>query len=134
MEEIVRFGVSVPRNLLEEFTRVSREVGFANRSEAIRAAMRLLIMKEGRVASAKGNIGVIIVLYSHGKRGCEEEITEAQHDYSSIVVNSSHIHLGEDCLEVITCRGGSEAIKELYRRIESIKGVKWADLLLAPVL
>ena len=43
--EVVRFGVSIPKSLLDEFDRISKEIGFANRSEAIRAAIRELIAK-----------------------------------------------------------------------------------------
>ena len=129
-KEVVRFGVSIPRSLLKEFDRVSREIGFANRSEAIRAAIRELIAKHKSIGEKKANIGVIAVIYDHKEKGCEEEITDIQHKYSDVVVNASHIHLNDECLETITCVGDGERIKKLYMELRAVKGVKWAETIL----
>ncbi len=129
-KEIVRFGVSLPNSLLKELDSFIDETGFANRSEAIRAAIRLLINKHKTFEKEEANIGVISLIYDHEKHGCQEEITEKQHLFHDIVMSSTHIHLEEDCLETIICLGEGRKIKKLFKELETVKGVKLADSIL----
>jgi len=126
---IVRFCVSIPKSLLEKFNEVSREIGFANRSEAIRSAIRLLISSYEETMGSEGNIGVIAIIYPHGKN-LEEIVTGKQHEHEDVVMGASHYHLGENCLEVIVCKGSSDKIKELYKELKSINGVLSCSLTL----
>ena len=127
---VIRFGVSIPEDLLKEFDATIREYGFPTRSEAIKSAMRMLISKHRRIKGLKGEVGVIAIIYDHEKPGCQKAITELQHKYGELIVSTLHIHLGRDCMEVIAFKGREDKALKLLKGFEGVKGVKWADILI----
>ncbi len=129
--KVVRFGVSIPEKLLRNLDSVIREVSFANRSEAVRAAIRLLINKHKSIEGEEANVGVISLIYNREEFECQEKITEKQHLYEDVVKTSSHVHIGKNCLETVICIGEGKRIKKLFKEIESVKGIEWIDLSLA---
>ena len=123
MSELVRFGVSIESELLEEFDGFIRVRNYSNRSEAIRDLIRRSLAQreweEGGTAA-----GGIVLVYDHHKRELSERLTHIQHHALDIIVSNLHVHLDEQsCLEVIVVRGPVERINELASRLQSLKGV-----------
>ena len=123
MSDLVRFGVSIERNLLEEFDTFLEEKSYSNRSEAIRDLIRRNIAvrqwEEGGDAA-----GGIVLVYDHEKRELSETLVDIQHHCLDIVVSNLHVHLSEHhCLEVIVVKGGVEKIEKLANELQSQKGV-----------
>jgi len=126
MSRIVRFGVSVPRELLEEFDKTLKSMGFRDRSKAIQVAMRNLLSEYRWMKDIKGVCtGAIILLFDHTVKGLEDTLTHVQHDFTDIITSTMHIHLDErNCLEIIAVKGESESIKDLAHKLTTIRGVK----------
>jgi CopG family nickel-responsive transcriptional regulator len=124
-----RIGVSVPPELLEEFDRTTREMGFKDRSKAIHAAMRGFITDfEFRKAEGEG-VGAIILLFDHTVRGLEEALTDIQHRYRDIINSTMHIHLNErSCLEILAVKGKAELVKSLSQKLGGVRGVRQIKL------
>jgi CopG family nickel-responsive transcriptional regulator len=124
-----RIGVSVPPELLEEFDRTMREMGFKDRSKAIQAAMRGFITDfEFKKAEGEG-VGAIILLFDHTVRGLEEALTDIQHHYRDIINSVTHIHLNErSCLEILAVKGKAELIKSLSQKLGGVRGVRQIKL------
>jgi CopG family nickel-responsive transcriptional regulator len=126
MEEgITRIGVSLPKNLLDEFDAIIKVRGYSSRSEAIRDAIRNYITEYKWLESEKGEVvGIIVVLFDHTVRGVSDALISIQHAFANIISSDMHIHLSEDqCLEVIVVRGDMEEIKKLVDRISATRGV-----------
>lgn len=126
MPELVRFGVSLEKDLLRQFDEHIKDSKYTNRSEAIRDLIREdLIKKEWR-----GNrevTGAIIMVYNHHKRELVNRLVNIQHDYHDNILSTQHLHLDEDnCLEIIAIKGKARLIKELFDNLRSTKGVKHA--------
>jgi len=124
-----RIGVSVPPELLEEFDRTMREMGFRDRSKAIQAAMRGFITDfEFKKAGGEG-AGVIILLFDHTVRGLEDALTDIQHHYRDIINSTMHIHLNErSCLEILAVKGKTELIKSMNQKLGGVRGVRQIKL------
>ena len=124
-ENITRIGVSLPKNLLEEFDSIIYKRGYSSRSEAIRDAIRNYILEYKWMEREEGEVvGVVNVLYNHHVKGINDAIIDIQHDYHEIITTTLHIHLNKDmCLEMILVRGDMKEIKQLVDRISSTKGV-----------
>ncbi|MDK2796273.1 MAG: CopG family transcriptional regulator, nickel-responsive regulator [Archaeoglobaceae archaeon] len=126
MEEgITRIGVSLPKNLLDDFDRIIKNRGYSSRSEAIRDAIRGYISDYKWLESEKGDvIGVLVVVYDHRVKGVSDAIISLQHQFASIISSNMHIHLSEEqCLEIIVVKGNMEEIKKLVDRISATRGV-----------
>ena len=65
MSELVRFGVSLERNLLTAFDRHSERKGFANRSEALRHCIRRELAEEIVSDPDAPVAGVLTLVYDH---------------------------------------------------------------------
>jgi len=125
---LIRFGVSLERELLRRFDSFVKERNFPTRSEAIRALIReKLVRKEW--TTGREVAGAIILVYDHGRREILNKITSAQHEFHESVVSTQHVHLDHDnCLEVVVVRGRPASVHALYRGLQSIKGIKHISL------
>ncbi|MCD6348291.1 MAG: nickel-responsive transcriptional regulator NikR [Candidatus Korarchaeota archaeon] len=122
--KVVRFGVSVPADLLREFDEVISQMGM-KRSKAIRLAMRNFLTDINWEWQGKDVVGTINILYDHDVRGLDEYLTETQHRFLDVIIFNTHIHLDEEnCLLIIVVRGSPQRIKELIDKTSSRKGVK----------
>jgi len=128
MAEIVRFGVSLNKELLEKFDSLIRERNYSNRSEAIRDLIRDEFVKKEWI-EGDDVAGAITLIYDHHRKDLLSKITDIQHNYQKIIISTQHIHLDHDnCLEIIAVRGNPEQVQRLADTLKAIKGVKHGTL------
>jgi CopG family nickel-responsive transcriptional regulator len=128
MSELIRFGVSLPRDLLENFDRRIREKKYTNRSEALRDLIREDLVRREWQAN-KAIAGAVILIYDHHKRELLDKIVDIQHDFQSIIISTQHVHLDHhNCLEIIALRGTSVQARRLTDMLRALKGIKHATL------
>ena len=131
MSEIVRFGVSLEKGLLEKFDILIKEKKYPNRSEAIRDLIRENLVKREWV-EGKEVAGAITLVFDHHKRDLVNILTDIQHDFHTLIISSQHIHLDHDnCLEIIVVRGKPTEVRELADKLRATKGVKYGSLSIA---
>jgi CopG family transcriptional regulator, nickel-responsive regulator len=131
MSEVVRFGVSLEKELLDKFDRLIKEKKYSNRSEAIRDLIRENLVKREWV-EGKEVAGAITLVFDHHKRDLVNILTDIQHDFYQIIISSQHIHLDHsNCLEVIVVRGKPTEVRELANKLKSNRGVKYGALSIA---
>ena len=128
MNNIIRFGVSLDRDLLEKFDVLIKSKGYSNRSEAIRDLIRQQLITE-EWEENKEIAGAIMLMYDHHKRELLTKIMDTQHDFQSIIVSTQHIHLDHhNCLEIIAVKGNSKDVRTLADTLRALKGVKHGSL------
>ena len=131
MSEIIRFGVSLEKELLEKFDILIKEKKYSNRSEAIRDLIRENLVKR-EWAEGKEVAGAITLVFDHHKRELVNTLTDIQHNFHKLIISSQHIHLDHDnCLEIIVVRGKPTEVKELADKLRATKGVKYGALSIA---
>lgn len=128
MSDLVRFGVSLDKPLLERFDTLIRERRYTNRSEALRDLIRReLVQREWRRGSDVA--GAITLIYDHHQRDLLSKVTEIQHGFQKVIISTQHIHLDHhNCLEIIAARGKAEEVQRLADTLTSIKGVRHGTL------
>ena len=131
MNQLVRFGVSLEKSLLENFDKHIKVKNYNNRSEAIRDLIREdFVKKEWR--EDKEVAGTITLVYNHHHRELVNRLTSLQHDYHHLIISSHHVHLDHhNCLESVVVRGKASMINELADKLKSAKGVTFGDLTMA---
>ena len=129
MENLIRFGVSVESDLLEEFDKYWEETGFSSRSDALRSMMRDKLSRERWTSSGGEICATISIVYDHTEMGAGTEVVEAQHQYTNCLISTMHIHLDEkNCLEIMALKGTVEEIREAAKHIIPKRGVKQGKL------
>lgn len=128
MSNLVRFGISLEKALIEKFDRYIKERNYSNRSEAFRDLIRQeLIKKEWQ--DGDDVAGAITLVYDHHRKDLLNKITDIQHNYQKEIISTQHVHLDHDnCLEIIAVRGKSSEVWRLADTLKSIKGVKHGTL------
>ncbi len=126
MSKITRIGVTIPPELLKDFDEIIDKMGYESRSKAIQDAVRLYVSERKWVKEEDAQqTGVLLMVYDHGTRGLESDLTEEQHHHAELVSSTMHIHIGEhDCLEVIAVKGKGSEIRHLSDHLASRRGVK----------
>jgi CopG family nickel-responsive transcriptional regulator len=128
-EALVRFGISMPQSLIEQFDFLIINQGYDNRSEAVRDLVRKALLAPGHIQTEQMAAGTIVMVYDHHVSDLPIVLTELQHDYHQEINSTLHIHLNQhQCLEVIVVRGAVGRLRELQQRIQVLKGVGYAEL------
>lgn len=132
MSELIRFGVSIGVDLLDNFDRLISERGYENRSEALRDLIRdALIQQKIETESDLEALGSLTLVYDHHARNLPKELGEIQHDFHENIISVMHLHVSHnDCLEIIALRGIVADIVKLSNRLLSLKGIKHGKLFL----
>ncbi|MFH0778303.1 MAG: nickel-responsive transcriptional regulator NikR, partial [Candidatus Eisenbacteria bacterium] len=125
---LVRFGVSLERELLSRFDGFVKEKRFPTRSEAIRALIRERLVK--KEWTSRGEVaGAVILVYEHERREILSRLAHVQHGCHKTIVSTQHVHLDHDnCLEVIVVKGRRVEVERLYKGLQGIKGIKHIGL------
>ncbi len=128
MKEVVRFGVSLDSDLLDNFDNLIARKGYTNRSEAIRDLIRDNLVAQEWDAN-KETVGTVTIVYDHHVRALTDKLTSIQHDFQHLIVSGMHVHLDHDhCLEVLVVRGRGSEIKQVADTLIGTKGVKHGKL------
>jgi CopG family nickel-responsive transcriptional regulator len=124
MSELVRFGVSLPEDLLQRFDDLIRRKNYGNRSEALRDLIRQELVKREWEEDTP-IAGAITLVYDHHRRSLLSTVTDIQHSFQEIIISTQHVHLDHhNCLEIIAVRGLSSAVQRLADALKAVKGVK----------
>jgi CopG family nickel-responsive transcriptional regulator len=128
MADLVRFGVSLEKELLDKFDRFINKKNYPNRSEAFRDLIRQELIKKEWL-EGKEIAGAITLIYDHHRRDLVERLTDIQHEFQRVIISTQHIHLDHNnCLEIIAIKGSPKDAKSLADILKSVKGVKHGTL------
>ena len=123
---VSRISFSLRPELRRELDRVSKVMGFDDRSKALQIAIRSFISDfELEDDPDKTTIGTLLMLYEHDVRNIDNKITDIGHAHRLVIISSIHQHLDEEnCLNIILVRGKISKILELEKEIRKLNGVK----------
>ena len=119
----VRTSFNIPDDVVEAFDRVWHEQELESRSRAVREAMLEYIEAHSRLESTTGEV-VALVGFDYRHHDVIRDLHTVQHDYQDVILNTSHTHQGEWCLESLFCRGSSERVHGLTNRLRDFDAVR----------
>lgn len=123
-ERVTRFGVSLPRSLVESFDATLADLGYDNRSKAIQDAVNDFIKEKRINRGSERVVGTISYLYDHHVSGVNEKIVCVQHDFGGGITSMMHAHLTHhDCVEVLIVEGKGADVETLAGNLAAIRGV-----------
>ena len=127
----MRTSFNIPDEVVDEFDRVWRAEGMENRSRAVREAMLEYIEAHTRLEDTTGEV-VALVGFDYRHHDVIRDLHTVQHDYQDVILNTSHTHQGEWCLESLFCRGPADRVRELTYRLRDFDGVRRVKLMVIP--
>ncbi len=126
MSKVARIGVTIPPELLKDFDEIIYKMGYESRSKAVQDAITLYVSERKWLKEQDAvQTGIILMVFDHDVKGLETELTETQHEHSSLITSTMHIHISErDCLEAIAVKGKASEIHHLSDELTTRRGVK----------
>ena len=124
--ELMRFSVAMPEDLLIRFDRLVSRRGLAkNRSEVVRDLVRDALVEEECSMPGIEVMGTLTIIFDHHASDLQEKLHAIQHDYFDNIVSSMHVHVdAHTCLEVIVLRGETGLVQDIANLILGTKGVQ----------
>lgn len=121
---VVRFGVSLEKELLEDLDAYMKDNQLANRSQAIRQLLSDAVAR--RKWQCDNTVaGSLTLLYDHHRRGIVDKLINIQHEHRSVILSTQHFHLDEkSCMEIVAIRGKASALTELADKLKAVKGLQ----------
>ncbi|EEF13928.1 putative nickel-responsive transcriptional regulator NikR [Campylobacter rectus RM3267] len=134
MENIIRFSVSLPKQLLDELDSKISAQGYASRSEFTRDLIREKIVNDSWKDAEEELIGVLTLVYLHHQNDLVVKMIDIEHKANLNIVCTTHIHIDHNnCLETLILRGKAGIIEKFSEKIGGLKGVKFSKLTKAAV-
>ncbi len=132
---LIRFGISIESNLINDFDALIKEKGYENRSEAIRDLIRDSLIQAEIQDPEQQIVGTLTLVYDHHGNDLSDKLNHLQHEYFQTIVSTTHVHLDEhNCLEVLILKGECRDIKSIAEKLISTKGIKNGKLVLTSIL
>jgi len=128
---VVRFGVSLEKEIMAELDDYVKVNNLPNRSQAIRNLIEKYAV-ERKWQCDNEVAGAIVIVYDHHKRNIDNEINEVQHRHHHLILSSQHVHLDhETCLETVVVKGKASELTDLADQIIALKGVYHGKLVMS---
>jgi CopG family nickel-responsive transcriptional regulator len=128
MSDLVRFGISIDEQLLNQFDKQIEEKGYKNRSEAIRDLIRDNLVEE-EWDRDRETVGTITIVYDHHTPDLTQHKTHIEHSFTGEIKSVLHIHMDHhNCLEVLVVQGQGHLVKSLADQLISLRGIKHGKL------
>jgi CopG family nickel-responsive transcriptional regulator len=123
LADLYRFGVSLEKDLIDDFDKHIKDRGYKNRSEAIRDLIRADLVKKQWLCDNEV-AGAITMNYDHHHRELVNKLMDIQHDFQGLVISTQHVHIDHhNCLEIIAVKGRARNVEKLASLLKAQKGV-----------
>jgi CopG family transcriptional regulator, nickel-responsive regulator len=121
-------SLSLPDQMVKAMDEIQESVGFAGRSELVRAAIRLLLEDTRDKTAMTGRANAVVVV---GHASVDEEpVTRLKHGFGDIVKTHVHCRVSDqDCIEVFVLTGDGRQIAAMAKGFERERKIKTVKLL-----
>lgn len=130
---VVRFGVSLEKDLLEALDLFIQDNSYANRSQAIRALIEKNIVEKkwtcnNRVA------GAIVLLYDPQKNDIGNTLLHIQQQNSKKILSTQRFFRKNNlCMEIVAVEGTALQLTKLSDEMIALKGIVHGKLIMSRI-
>jgi CopG family transcriptional regulator, nickel-responsive regulator len=130
-QDLVRFGISIPSDLLKKFDEHLLDKQNQNRSEAIRDLIRDRLVQDAWSEGKGEQVATVTMVYDAQNLDVQRRLAESKRAMGAHLVSSMHVHLGpHQELEILALRGSASAIRSEAEAILGLKGVMHGKLVM----
>ena len=110
-------SISVSDELLTELDKLQKSMGFAGRSETIRAGIRSFVSEEKQKDEISGDLHAILLVVHNDE--FDDMIAGIKHNFEDLIITHLHskIH-GNKCVELFMLDGEAQRISAITRNFK----------------
>ena len=129
-------SVSLTKRLIEGLGTLVERRGYFSRSEAIRDAIRSIIIDyDINVKDEDLVFASIIIVSDFERHDVEKKLSKLRHDYNNLIIEVLHRHIGEKyCIELFLAEGKNVEVSNLLARIRGIRGINQVKYTILPLV
>jgi CopG family transcriptional regulator, nickel-responsive regulator len=128
-QQLIRFSVSIPRDVAEGLDQMAAERGFANRSQCVTSLVREQLVRHAEQNDDAVMMGILSLIYDHQKRDLQNKLTDIQHRYLKEIITVQLVHLEQQrSLQVILLQGPARTLRQIADQMITLKGVRHGQL------
>ena len=122
--ELVRFGISIPADLLKKFDQYLSARNKQNRSDAIRDLIRERLVQEQWSEGKGEQVATVTLVYDGQGAEVQRALMESKRALGLHLLSCLHVRLGTRLeMEVLALRGPASAIRNEAESIRALKGI-----------
>jgi CopG family nickel-responsive transcriptional regulator len=123
-QDLVRFGISIPDDLLKKFDAQLALRKNQNRSEAIRDLIRDKLVQDAWSEGRGEQVATLTLIYDSQNLDVQRRLAENKRALGERLMSTLHVRLGpRQELEVLALRGSATAIRGESEAILALKGI-----------
>lgn len=123
-------SMSLDDELLDDISKLEKEMNFSGRSELIREGIRSLLDEKKSKDKLSGEIECILIAVHD--ENAEDDITEIKHKYEKIIKTQVHNNIRNNkCLEVFVLNGDAEHVRKFSNELQSNRKISYTKLIVA---
>jgi len=129
-------SISLTGKILKDLEKLTEDRGYFSRSEAIRDAIRNIILEHKlSIEEEEMVFATIIIAYEIERGDIDHKFSKLRHEYNEIVIENIHRHVkNQYCIELFILEGKNSQIVELIGRIRGIRGINQVKFLILPLV
>jgi CopG family transcriptional regulator, nickel-responsive regulator len=130
-QDLVRFGISIPADLLKKFDENLSEKNNQNRSEAIRDLIRDRLIQDAWSEGKGEQIATVTLVYDSSNSDVQRRLNEGKRAMGENLISGIQVRLGSTQeLEVLALRGTASAIRNQAESLIGLKGILHGKLVM----
>ena len=107
-------SVSLSGEILAELDKLRSSMGFAGRSETIRAGIRSFVAEEKQKAELSGTVHAILLVVHNDEY--DDIVSHLKHNFEDLITTHLHSKVeGEKCMELFVMDGEAERVGTITR-------------------
>jgi CopG family nickel-responsive transcriptional regulator len=121
-------SASLSDAMLQELQTIQKKMGFSGRSEAIRAAIRMLATESKEKEKLAGRVrGILLLIHEHEAEGL---VTQVKHTFPDIIHTQLHNRFDKGkCLELFLLEGDADRVREMTKIFQRVDRIEFVRLL-----
>ncbi|MHA1376024.1 MAG: CopG family ribbon-helix-helix protein [Promethearchaeota archaeon] len=129
-------SISLTSQILESLEKLIEKRGYFSRSEAIRDAIRGIILEyDLSIKSDDLVFATIIIISEYERHDVETQLSKLRHEFNDIVIEDTHRHIKDKyCVETFLAEGKNTEVINLLGRIRGIRGINQIKYVILPLL
>lgn len=110
-------SISLNNELLSELDKLQKTMGFAGRSEVIRAGIRNYVSEEKQKSELSGSLHAILLVVHNDE--FDDIIAGIKHSFEDLITTHLHSKIeGDKCMELFMLGGDAERINAITRNFK----------------
>ncbi len=129
-------SISLTQQILDSLEKLIEKRGYFSRSEAIRDAIRGIILEyDVSIKNEDLVFATIIIISEYERHDVEKKLSKLRHEFNHIVIEDTHRHIKDKyCVESFLAEGKNSEVINLLGRIRGIRGINQIKYTILPLI